>query len=1626
MKNCFNIYRVFIVTLCLIWSWVGSGQTVIYTQDFETLNSGYTASTTSGTGDTDVFNRSNPNIGGNLTFIWAVEDTNSTPATLNLDQIDVSGYSDFTFSIDLLARHYNDWDDNDEMNITYMIDGGPKQNLLSVQATESPTGSNEPAALDLDFDGTGDCGSAIASITVGTANDGPCDISISGQNIPMTFTTYSSPTISLNSNSTLDIEIEFLNLTSTDEGIYLDNIKVSGTVSDPTISVSETSISDLSYEDGSGGPSAEQIFTTSGISLTNDIVLTAPTDFEIRNITTSGPWSNSITLTQSGGNVAATSIGVRLISGLPVDNYTGTLTATSTGATQQDISLNGSVFIPIFEDFNDGDFTANPVWTGNISDFSVISDATIPNGNATSDGSFLASNAFEEDVSLAVESTEIKEWRFSLATPDFDPSSQNYFGVVLMASNAFTGELFTSNFQGYYISIGIDNPNPDVIELWRKDGSGSETWIGDFSTPDFGSGALRDGLDIRITRNNSGEFELFYNTGFEYGATPTTSAGTLPDNTYSTSNYFGVFQNFNTQSSTRRVYLDNIELGNPNIDDDTTVVLPNSGQIISSTIQADATTLPSSSKAVLSFNVSDSGTSDGVATQITQLRLVPGSNNTALWSQVVQGISIVSSGAGGILNQTNQSLSISDTEILVDILNTPTEMSVPDGVSQEYTIEVFLNTTGIIDQQVLQFEIESVTTGWDALFSGSQFDSSFTNIIGNTHTIDVVGSDYVFLTQPVTSILSQPMGLDVEVAYVDSNSNIDFSFNGAVDLTSTGTLSSAIPSQPALNGVATFPAADIVHTVLGTSFVLEASSTTAGFPNPLTSNAFDIISTPELLITEVVDPFVLSGNPPGRYVEIFNAGTSEIDFGLQNYHLVRDSNGGGSLHHVTLVGTIPAKGYYTIGEEANFNSTYGFDPNHDDNEDFATVSGNGNDAYFISTDDTNDITLESTIIDLYGEVGSPSNLPGWEYEDSRAYRNNPAVKNASAIWNSDEWSIEPANLGSPLPDAGNMTPGYGDNDYIFDGSWTNIGLGDPNMTTPTDAQNIFVRSGTASLTQDTSVGDLVVRENAILELEPGIILTVHGDIVNEGTIIFESDDNSTAILEAVQTNSRVVGDGFEIHRRIPVQPGVRSFRYLSSPVTTSTTIYDNWQEGGTTPIGFGTHITGAMGTVGNISSDGFDETETGNPSMFFWNPDENSTTPEDDQIGWTPIPSTNNTNDTFTAGDAYAILIRGDRNAPLDSNTAVGNSTTLRTTGELHYGDFSLDSSDLADQGFFSLVGNPFQSQVNLKALLTGLNANHLSQTTVYYRDPTLGVLGANVAIDLTETDINNQAVPITSDANQYLQPQQAFFVESTGSSPSLTFIENNKNNDNSQTSVFSSSEVAPSQLDITLKDSIGTTYDGLRIVYDNTYSNAIDQYDATKFWNYTDNLSVLSNGNYLSIEKRNIPSDDDVTSLYFGSQSLESYTFEFLFAAENFNAYLVDHYTGQTTAIPVSAMFNYNFNVDPNIPESFASDRFELIYDNSTLSVDDLSENPFRVYPNPLKASEVLTITSNGIDLQNINSIGLFSITGQRLRYFSDSEIGKTDSSIQLKFKSSIGNGTYILKLNTKENSYTYKLIFY
>ena len=129
---------------------------------------------------------------------------------------------------------------------------------------------------------------------------------------------------------------------STSSGVRSGNGYISFTYTVATGPAITTSGTLSAFSSISGTASAAQSFTASGSMLSTDITVAAPSGFEVSLASGSG-YENSITLTQSSGNVASTTIYVRLAStasGTP----SGNITLTSTGATTQNVAISGSVY----------------------------------------------------------------------------------------------------------------------------------------------------------------------------------------------------------------------------------------------------------------------------------------------------------------------------------------------------------------------------------------------------------------------------------------------------------------------------------------------------------------------------------------------------------------------------------------------------------------------------------------------------------------------------------------------------------------------------------------------------------------------------------------------------------------------------------------------------------------------------------------------------------------------------------------------------------------------------------------------------------------------------------------------------------------------------------------------------------------------------------------------------------------------------------------------------------------------------------------------------------------------------------------------------------------------------------
>ena len=574
-------------------------------------------------------------------------------------------------------------------------------------------------------------------------------------------------------------------------------------------------------------------------------------------------------------------------------------------------------------------------------------------------------------------------------------------------------------------------------------------------------------------------------------------------------------------------------------------------------------------------------------------------------------------------------------------------------------------------------------------------------------------------------------------------------------------------------------------------------------------------------------------------------------------------------------------------------------------------------------------------------------------------------------------------------------------DYIYlNDAW--LDAKNPNGNS-TATETMLVIDNEASLTSPISLAELSIENNAAVSVND--VLSINSNFTNNGHITFKSSATSNGQFDTFTGTYTGTGT-VEVERFIPVQTeDTRAFRFLTSAVDSNDPIYDNWQEGGNSPAGFGTHITGS-----DTGANGFDQTLTGNPSMYTF---DNSFIGNQGNA-WNAIPNTDNIN--LLAGEAYRMFIRGDRNYNLSSDPANAPNTdvTLRATGDLVIGSYTHTLSSVAN--YYSLVGNPYQAVVDFKSLTT----SNVNTNNYYVWDPNISARGAYVTHNLT-TGLNDL---VSSATNEFIMPGQSFFVQTINISPgpvSLEFTESAKNVNAAQTTIFS--DVTPSYMNLLLYKSqdlnnAENESDGIILIFDDNGNNSVDLMDATKLGNPDENLARFNNGQYLSIEERTSPADGEVLELYSAGYSVTDYTFSLNtdHINEDISVYLIDNYTGDQTLMNGDSN-QYSFTVDASIPGSIATDRFSIEFEVETFGIDDNELADLKVYPNPVVDGKV---TVQAPSISGDAKITLYNMMGQ--------EVMIREANFQsIEVELNIGShqaGVYFLEINQDGISAKQRLI--
>lgn len=564
------------------------------------------------------------------------------------------------------------------------------------------------------------------------------------------------------------------------------------------------------------------------------------------------------------------------------------------------------------------------------------------------------------------------------------------------------------------------------------------------------------------------------------------------------------------------------------------------------------------------------------------------------------------------------------------------------------------------------------------------------------------------------------------------------------------------------------------------------------------------------------------------------------------------------------------------------------------------------------------------------------------------------------------------------------------------------GTGDKTFSTFTNTGTFTLPVGNLVISNAlTTSGSLTLSGSSSLTVAPAATLTVAGGTTNFGgrPVTFKSDATGTARFGTL-TGTLSNDANVTVERFIPAK---RAFRLLSSPVTTTTSISANWQ--------LGTHITGAGG-----NSNGFDATATDAPSLF---------THDNANQAWVAVANTST--NVLTAGVPYRIMVRGDRTTLLNDNAASASNTILRAKGTLKTGTVAVAGLSTAADGF-SLIGNPYQSTVDMAATLTG--ATNL-KNSYFVWDPTLGTRGAYVTRDLSGSGTNN----ITSNVDNYLQPGQACFVQTLSAptaNPTLSFTEAYKSTTTATnlgvmravapisgtgTSASPSASIRLTLFNKTAMANQGTPSDGAVVLFNAASANEVDANDCSKMTNLDENLAFNTKGKLLSIEHRAVPTAADEIQLAITQYRAKDYT---LVAQgtnlEGVTAYLVDQYTKTTTALPASGSINYNFTVDPSNANSIAANRFKIIFQDAT-STTEFTEKEVKVYPNP-STGGMVTISLPYI--QEESKVSILNFAGETV-YSTTIAAGENAA---INPNKSLAVGIYFVKMEQAGKTVTKKLI--
>jgi hypothetical protein len=229
---------------------------------------------------------------------------------------------------------------------------------------------------------------------------------------------------------------------------------------------------------------------------------------------------------------------------------------------------------------------------------------------------------------------------------------------------------------------------------------------------------------------------------------------------------------------------------------------------------------------------------------------------------------------------------------------------------------------------------------------------------------------------------------------------------------------------------------------------------------------------------------------------------------------------------------------------------------------------------------------------------------------------------------------------------------------------------------------------------------------------------------------------------------------------------------------------------------------------------------------------------------------------------------------------------------------------------------------------------------------------------------------------------------------------------------------------------------DGVLVVWDRSFTNGIDEEDAVKLMNPTENLGIHSFEKHLTLESRSAFQNRD--SIQLSIKGLKSQTYSFSINPKNFSSthsfelFLVDRFTGIHHPLSYTSESEYGFTVSSSQVLSSNEFRFYIIAikkkpKKTLFPVDpetkgnglitkkalvEFNETTISISPNPVRKGKLMFTVKNS-EAGN-HEIVVKDLMGNRVH---SSHFESIDNSYQhsIQLTETLSTGVYILVIQNK-----------